>query len=176
LERVKPLNATQYNMAALVFPPTPTVGQRFPINPGTAGVSQWEYDGGKWNTVLNTLSLGTTNQDAYNAYQWPNADGVANRQLTTDGAGNLTWEIAATPNLQVLGLLEPIDGAAVAYTLVLGGTTTPFAPNPSTNIVVFLGGVPQVPVASYTVSTNTITFTEAPKIGSTFYAISSVVA
>jgi hypothetical protein len=160
---------------ALVFPAAPTVGQRYPVNPGTAGISQWRWDGSKWNTVLSTVSLGATNQDAFNAYQWPNADGVANRQLTTDGAGNLTWDIAATPNLQVLGLLESIDGVSFAYTLVLSGTATPFAPNPSTNIVVFLGGVPQIPTASYTVSTNTITFTEAPKIGSTFYAISSVV-
>jgi hypothetical protein len=163
-------------MAALVFPPTPIVGQRFPINPGTAGVSQWEYDGAKWNTVLNTLSLGATNQVAFNEYQWPNADGIAGRQLTTDGAGNLAWDVSAAPNLQVLSLLEPIDGIAFAYTLVPTGSTVPFSPNPSTNIVVFLGGVPQIPTASYTVSTNTITFTEAPKVGSTFYAISSVVA
>jgi hypothetical protein len=42
--------------------------------------------------------------------------------------------------------------------------------------VVFLGGVPQIPVNSYTVAGDTITFTEAPLVGSTFYAISSVIA
>jgi hypothetical protein len=163
-------------MAALVFPASPTLNQRYPADPGTAGISQWQWDGLKWNAVLNTLSLGATNQDAFNKYQWPNADGIAGRQLTTDGAGNLAWGVSAAPNLQVLSLLELIDGIAVAYTLVASGSTTPFSPNPSTNIVVFLGGVPQIPTASYTVSTSTITFTEAPKIGSTFYAISSVVA
>ena len=163
---------------ALVFPASPTPGQRVPVNPGTSGVSQYEWNNtkGVWNTVATAVTLGSPNQGAFNDYQWPAADGVANRQLTTDGAGNLAWDIAATPNLQVLGLLESIDGVSFAYTLVLSGTATPFAPNPSTNIVVFLGGVPQIPTASYTVSTNTITFTEAPKIGSTFYAISSVVA
>ena len=160
---------------ALVFPAAPTVGQRYPANPGTAGISQWRWDGSKWDAVLSTVSLGATNQDAFNAYQWPNADGSAGRQLTTDGSGNLTWDISATTSLQVLGLLEVIDGVSLVYTLVISGSTTPFSPSPSTNIVVFLGGVPQIPVASYTVSTNTITFTEAPKIGSTFYAISSVV-
>jgi hypothetical protein len=161
---------------ALVFPAAPTVGQRFPADPGIAGVTQYVYTGAKWNAVLSTISLGATNQDAYNTYQWPDADGVAGQQLTTDGSGNLAWDVTAAPNLQVLSLLEPIDGIAVAYTLVASGGTIPFSPSPSTNIVVFLGGVPQIPTASYTVSTNTITFTEAPKIGSTFYAISSVVA
>ncbi len=138
-------------------------------------MSQWQYDGIKWVTVPTTVSLGVANQAAFNTYKWPAADGAANRQLTTDGAGNLAWGVSAQTNLQILGLLEIIDGVSFAYTLVLAGTTTPFSPNPSTNIVVFLGGVPQIPTAAYTVSTNTITFTEAPKIGSTFYAISSVV-
>ena len=161
---------------ALVFPATPTVGQRYPADPGTAGTTQYSWDGFKWNAVLSTISLGATNQDAYNTYQWPDADGVAGQQLTTDGSGNLAWDVTAAPNLQVLSLLEPIDGIAIAYTLVPTGSTVPFSPNPSTNIVVFLGGVPQIPTASYTVATNTITFTEAPRVGSTFYAISSVVA
>lgn len=160
---------------AYIFPPSPSVGAKYPLNPGTSGQTQYQWDGVKWKAVLSTVSLGSPNQGAFNDYQWPATDGVAGKQLTTDGAGNLTWDATAAPNLQVLGLLEPIDGTSLAYTLVLAGTTTPFAPNPSTNIVVFLGGVPQIPTAAYTVSTNTIAFTEAPKVGSTFYAISSVV-
>ena len=105
MERVKPNNATQYNMA-LVFPTTPTVGQRFPADPGIAGVSQWAYDGAKWNAVLTTVSLGATNQDAYNDYTWPLADGAANKQLTTNGSGALSWSDPANPSLQVLSLLE----------------------------------------------------------------------
>jgi hypothetical protein len=75
--------------------------------------------------------------------------------------------------LTILALLEPIDGTRQAFTLVVAGTTNPFSPAPSTNIVVFLGGVPQIPTAAYSIFTNTITFTEAPLTGSTFYAISS---
>lgn len=158
---------------ALNFPTLPSVGQRYPADPGTSGVTQYEWDGAKWNAVLSTVSLGTANQDAFNDYQWPNADGVAGRQLTTNGSGQLSWDPPAAPTLTVLSLLEPIDGTSFSYTLVAAGTTTPFSPVPSTNIVVFLGGVPQIPVAAYNITTNTITFTEAPAVGSTFYAISS---
>ena len=159
---------------ALVFPAAPTVGQRFPANPGTSGISQWQWTGTKWNAVLSTVSLGSPNQAAFNDYTWPLADGAANKQLTTNGSGALSWADPATPSLQVLGLLEPIDGIVSNFTLVKAGTTTPFSPSPSTNIVVFLGGVPQIPTAAYTVSTNTISFTEIPLVGTTFYAISSV--
>lgn len=163
-------------MAALVFPPGPSVGDLYPADPGTSGVTQYRWDGDKWGAVLSTISLGVANQGAFNQYQWPLTDGPAGYQLTTDGSGALAWGVTSAPSLQILSLLEPIDGVAVAYTLVLSGTTTPFSPAPSDNIVVFLGGVPQIPVAAYTVSTNTITFTEPPQSGTTFYAISSVVA
>jgi hypothetical protein len=163
---------------ALIFPPSPTPGERVPVDPGTSGVSQYEWNDtkGVWNTVPTSISLGSANQTAYNAYQWPATDGTAGLQLTTDGSGNLMWDIAAAASLETLSVLEPFNGVQKAFTLVLTGTSTFFSPSPSTNIVVFLGGVPQIPTASYTVATNTITFTEAPLAGSTFYAISSTVA
>jgi hypothetical protein len=77
--------------------------------------------------------------------------------------------------MQVLGLLEPFDGVNVAYTIVRAGTSIAFSPAPSTNLVVFLGGVPQIPTAAYSVVGNTITFTEPPGLGTTFYAISNVI-
>jgi hypothetical protein len=144
---------------ALVFPVGPSVGDLYPPNPGLPGVSQWQWDGTKWNAVLSTISLGSTNQGAYNQYQWPATAGSLNEQLTSDGLGNLSWSVPANPSLQVLSLLEPFDGVQTAFTLVRFGTTTPFAPVPSDNIVVFLGGVPQQPVSSYTTSGNTVTFT-----------------
>ena len=159
---------------ALVFPAAPTVGQRFPANPGTSGISQWRWDGVKWNAVLSTVSLGSPNQAAFNDYTWPLTDGAANKQLTTNGSGALSWADPASPSLQVLSLLEVPDGTLQNFTLVKAGTLIPFSPNPSTNIVVFLGGVPQIPTAAYTVTTNTIFFTEPPLTGTTFYAISSV--
>lgn len=160
---------------AIVFPVGPAVGTLHPADPGTSGVTQYQWDGAKWNAVISTVSLGSPNQGAYNDYQWPALDGLANQQLTTDGAGNLTWDVPAAPSLQVLNVDRPFNGVDLAYTLYEAGTTTPFAPVPSTNIVVFLGGVPQTPTAAYTVAGSTITFTEAPLTGTTFYAISNIV-
>lgn len=161
---------------ALLFPVGPAVGDLWPLDPGTSGVTQYQWDGAKWNAVLSTVSLGTANQGAYNQYQWPATDGTANHQLTTDGAGNLSWDVPAAPSLQILTVDRAFNGTDVAYTLWAYGTTNPFAPAPSDNIVVFLGGVPQVPGSAYSVSGSTITFTEAPLAGTTFYAISNVLA
>jgi hypothetical protein len=121
------------------------------------------------------VSLGTTNQGAFNAYQWPAADGPAGYQLQTDGSGNLSWELEANSNLQAVGITPVIDGISSTYTLVEFGTATFFTPVPSTNIVVFLGGVPQTPTVSYSISGNQITFTDPPPAGTTFYAISATV-
>lgn len=162
---------------ALDFPAMPSLGQRVPPNPGTSGVTQYEWDGAKWNAVFSTVSLGTANQSAFNDYTWPVTDGAADQQLTTDGAGNLSWEVASAPSLQILGVDEPFDGTRQSFTLVKIGTSIPFIPNPSTNIIVFLGGVPQIPTSSYTVpdGTSTINFNEAPLSGATFYAISNII-
>ena len=161
---------------ALLFPNTPTPGELYPIDPGTSGVTQYRWDNtkGVWNAVLSTVSLGTPNQGAYNSYQWPAADGTAGRQLTTDGAGNLTWSGEADINIQALGITPLCDGFSATFTLVLYGTGTFFTPVPSTNIVVFLGGVPQIPTVNYNVAGNQITFTDVPPNGTTFYAISTV--
>ena len=162
-------------MPALNFPVGPTIGDLYPTDPGVSGVTQYQWDGAKWNAVTSMVSLGTANQGAFNNYTWPSTDGVANRQLTTDGTGNLSWAVPASSNLEILGFLEPFDGVSIAFTLVLAGTSTPFTPVPSTNVVIFLGGVPQIPTASYTVSGNTVTFTAPPLVGTTVYAISSVI-
>ncbi len=165
--------------APLNFPNSPSLGDLYPTNPGTSGVTQYRWDGGKWNAVLSTVNLGTANQGAYNQYQWPATDGVADQQLTTDGAGNLFWEVPAAPSIQVLSILPaelPFDGSRKFYTLVDSATLTPFTPIPSTNIVVFLGGVPQTPFSAYEVSGDTIEFKEPPLAGTVFYAISNVLA
>jgi hypothetical protein len=163
---------------ALVFPTSPVVGQKYPADPGISGVTQYIYTGSRWNAVPSVVSLGTANQGVYNQYQWPAADGSAGNQLTTDGAGNLTWDVAAAPSMLVLGILPselPFDGVNTVYTLVDSTTLTPYAPTPSSNIVVFLGGVPQTPTTAYSVTGSTITFLGAPLAGTTFYAITNVI-
>jgi hypothetical protein len=160
---------------ALVFPTAPAVGDLYPANPGTSGVAQYKWDGTKWNAVTPLVSLGTANQGAFNSYQWPATDGPAGYQLQTDGAGNLTWSAEADVSIQALGVTPVFDGVSTTYTLVELGTTTFFTPIPSANIVVFLGGVPQTPTVGYSVTGNQITFTGAPPVGTTFYAISNIV-
>ena len=162
---------------AIVFPVGPAIGAVYPADPGVSGTTQYQWDGAKWNAVTSMVSLGVANQGAYNTYQWPSADGIAGQQLTTDGAGLLTWEVPSSPSLQIVSLLELFDGVRQSFTLVEYGTVTPFIPSPSTNLVVFLGGVPQIPTAAYAVppGTSTINFTEAPLTGATFYAISNII-
>jgi hypothetical protein len=160
---------------AIAFPSGPNLGDRWPLDPGTAGTSQWEWDGAKWVVVPSFVSIGLTNQDAYNSYNWPLNDGPPGYQLQTDGAGNLSWQLEADANIQALGLFEVIDGTSQTYTLVELGTNVFFTPTPATNIVVFLGGVPQIPTSAYSISGSQITFVDPPPAGSTFYAISNVV-
>jgi len=161
---------------ALVFPVGPSIGDLYPPDPGVSGVTQYQYDGAKWNAVVSTVSLGSPNQGAYNDYQWPAVDGTAGLQLTTDGSGNLSWGEPAVPSLTILTTLEPIDGILSAFTLIDASTSAPFTPTPPSNILVFLGGVPQIPGLAYSILGNTIQFFEVPLVGSTFYAISSTVA
>jgi hypothetical protein len=137
-------------------------------------VTQYEYDGAKWNAVISTVSLGPTNQDAFNAYGWPNTDGTSGYQLTTDGAGNLSWTVAAASTLTLLDdISSQFDGTLTIFGLTVGGTA--FTPTPVGNILVFLGGVPQIPGSAYTITGATIQFLGAPLAGTTFYAISSTI-
>ena len=163
-------------MAALVFPSSPSVGQKYPPDPGISGVTQYIYTGTVWNAVTPSVSLGSPNQAAYNDYQWPAADGTNGYQLTTDGAGNLSWSVKGNPSLQALDVDAAFDGVQSVFGLVEAGTATPFTPNPSSNIIVFLGGVPQTPGTAYTIVANTIVFTASPLTGSSFYAISTVIS
>ena len=76
---------------ALTFPAGPSIGQRFPVNPGTPGVTQWEWTGSTWEVVISVVSLGSANQTAYNSYVWPSVNGTANTVISNDGAGVLSW-------------------------------------------------------------------------------------
>ena len=157
---------------AFVFPTSPSVGQKYPANPGTSGKAQYVWTGNRWDTVLSTVSLGATNQDAFNSYLWPNTDGLAGYQLTTDGVGSLAWVVPSVPTLTLLDDISGLfDGVTTVFGLLSGGTA--FTPFPVGNILVFLGGVPQIPNVAYIVTGATIQFLGAPLAGTTFYAISS---
>jgi hypothetical protein len=78
-------------MSALIFPTSPTIGDRWPLNPGTAGVTQYVWSGTSWDIVPSSVSIGPTNQLAFNNYVWPLTDGASGDALVTDGAGSLSW-------------------------------------------------------------------------------------
>jgi len=80
----------------------------------------------------------------------------------------------APPTIKQLGVTPVFDGVSNTYTLVEFGTTTIYTPGPSENISVYLGGVPQAPTISYSITGNQITFTDTPLVGSTFHAITVV--
>jgi len=159
---------------AFVFPAAPTSGQIYPTNPGTSGSAQYQWNSttSVWNVVPNYVARNI--QTSYNSYIWPLADGTSGYQLTTDGAGNLVWAVKGTSQLVLIDDISAgFDGATVAFALYVSGVA--YSPTPSTNILVFLGGVPQTYSAAYTVSGSTITFTAAPPTGTTFYSISTEV-
>lgn len=159
-------------MAALSFPATPTVGDLFPAGAGTAGVSQWQWDGAKWNAV--PVFVRTNNQLAYNSYVWPNSQAeTAGFQLTDMLAdGNLSWEIPGGPFIYLDDISSQFDGVTNIFTLNLNGS--PYTPDPLTNIIIVLGGIVQTPGTSYTISGPQITFSLAPATGAAFTAISNL--
>jgi hypothetical protein len=69
-------------------------------------------------------------------------------------------------------LLDPINfnGANVTYPLTVGGN--PFLPSSPNSLMIFIGGVFQIPNIAFTTTAGTITFTEAPAAGLFFYGIS----
>jgi hypothetical protein len=73
----------------------------------------------------------TNNGSAYNGYVWPGADGAVGTQLTTDGAGNLTWAASGTPTWTAKGQLEVGTGVGTSALLNVG-TNTAFAVADST--------------------------------------------
>jgi hypothetical protein len=154
---------------ALVFPVSPVVGTRYPLNPGTSGVTQYEYDGAKWNAVPVFVRL--NNQAAYNSYVWPNSKAtVPNYQLTDMLAdGNLSWEIPGGPFVWLDDISSQFDGVTNIFTLTENGA--PFTVTPEENVIIVLGGIVQNYGMSYTISGPQITFSLAPAIGASFAAI-----
>ena len=60
------------------------------------------------------------------------------------------------------------NGVGTTFPLTLGGSA--FVPNPQTNLMVFIGGVAQVPGDNYVVTGSSISFTSPPPALASFYA------
>lgn len=159
-------------MAAVVFPVGPSVGDIYPPGAGTPGVSQWQWDGAKWNVV--PVFVRTNNQLAYNSYVWPNTKAPTPGFQITDNLadGVLSWEIPGGPFIYIDDISSQFDGVQNIFTLTQGGL--PYTPDPLTNIIIVLGGIVQTPGISYTISGPMITFALAPAPGAAFCAISNL--
>lgn len=158
-------------MAALVFPATPSVGDVFP-SPSVSGVSQWRWDGAKWDTV--SVFVRTNNQNAYNNYVWPDTKAPTQGFQITDNLANgvLSWEIPGGPFIYLDDISAQFNGTQNIFTLTESGQ--PYTPAPLDNIIVVLGGIVQTPGMSYTISGPQITFSLAPAPGAAFTAISNL--
>ena len=159
-------------MAALVFPPSPTIGQLFPPSSGISGVSQWGWDGAKWNVIPPFVR--TNNQNAYNGYVWPgNKSPTLGFQITDNLAdGVLSWEIPGGPFTYLDDISTQFNGVQNLFLLTQGGV--PYTPDPLTNIIIVLGGIVQTPGTSYTIIGPQITFSLAPPPTAAFVAISNL--
>ena len=161
-------------MAAIIFPPFPAVGDIHPSGAGTPGVSQWQWDGAKWNTI--PVFVRTNNQLAYNDYSWPDTLGDRPGNQLTDVLNNgvLSWELPGGPFFYLDDISSQFDGAQTTFVLKRNGTN--FVVHPPSNLIVVLGGIVQTYGPSYTIggfNDDTITFSAPPAAGATFTAISN---
>lgn len=61
------------------------------------------------------------------------------------------------------------NGVTTSFTLAYSGS--PVSPGLATNLIISLGGILQEPNSSFTISSSTITFTEAPRAGTSFWGV-----
>lgn len=99
--------------------------------------------------------------------------GADGQVLTADStaATGLRWNtVAAVTFVNLDDVSASFDGVTTSFPLSIGAV--PYTPSPSTNIMVFVGGVAQVPGAgnAYIVVGSNISFTSAPPTGASFYA------
>jgi hypothetical protein len=161
--------------------PLGTTAER-PI-PGIAGFLRYNTDenyneffnGGAWLPM--TQDTGAVFSTVSNTAPVPRAPGdfwydtVALEEKVWTGTA---WA-PTTPTIgfsfREIDTITPLfDGSATNFPLTVGGV--PYSPTPTSNIMVFLGGVVQIPGAgnAYTVFGSTLIFTTPPTAGMSFYA------
>ena len=108
----------------------------------------------------------------------PRVAGVtAGYGILIDVNGVISVDTAILPKSVIvnLGALEPIDGSQITFSLIEYGTTNLYTLSSPDNIVVYLGGVPQLPGTgpdeSYVVTASQVIFNQPPPAGTTFLAV-----
>lgn len=92
--------------------------------------------------------------------------------IANDGTISIDTSTILPTRFLPLTVTPAFDGVRQTFTL-LDSSLSPHTVNPPDNIMVFVGGVVQVPTTAYTISGTDITFTGAPPIGASFYAVTT---
>ena len=92
-----------------------------------------------------------------------------NSTITVDGNGVLSAAGAGGGSFLFLDRTPNPNGAITTFTMSSGGT--PYSPNPVGNLLVFVGGVPQIATANYNVAGSNITFSTAPATGASIILV-----
>lgn len=96
----------------------------------------------------------------------------------SDGTQWVYFDVGPTPVTQpsfifLDNISGGFNGSNKIFTLTRGGV--PFVPNPVSNLLLFVGGVPQLIGPSFTLAGSVITFDEAPQTGASFIGLTIAV-
>jgi hypothetical protein len=93
-----------------------------------------------------------------------------NTTITVDGTGALSVVGGGgAGSFLFLNHTPNPNGTITTFTMSSGGT--PYSPSPVGNLLVFVGGVPQVATANYNVAGSNITFSTAPATGASIILV-----
>jgi hypothetical protein len=175
-------NGNAGSITVSLLPPTPTViggvkagtnisidsdGTINVVSGGTVGTITSITAGtgltGGTITTSGTIAIGTT---GVVPGSYTNAD------ITVNPQGQITAVSTGATQAYHFATLDDIspgfNGIDDIFNLTIG--TVAYTPNPTSNIMVFVGGIAQSPTTAYTISGSQIAFTEAPESGASFYA------
>ena len=95
--------------------------------------------------------------------------------IDANGVISVDTSVLSDPTIVNLGALQVPDGSEITFTLVEYGTTNLYTLSSPDNLVVYLGGVPQLPGTgpdeSYVVVASQVIFNQPPPAGTTFLAV-----